>query len=184
MAAGAWMRGGVLMAALLLTGCGLFSAPLDDSPAPCPRIAILAEGADLTRYVAGAPRDLTTQTLDARIGGFQARCDWAGRDRRALNIELIPLFEVERGPAAEGRVADLPWFLALTAPGDSAVLARDAYVTRVTFPANVQRVQQPGQRARVVLPITEGQPVGEHLLRLSFQLTPDELALNRARGPR
>jgi hypothetical protein len=189
MAAGAMRHGGVLGAALLLGGCGLlsgdwFGSAGDTGPAPCPRIAILADGADLTRFRAGAPRDLTTQVLDARISGFNASCDWASRDRRSLGITVTPLFEVERGPAAEGRVVDLPWFVALTDPTDSQVIAREAYTVRVTFPANVQRAQQPGQRVRLTLPLPEGQRAGEYNLRISFQLSPEELAVNRQRGPR
>jgi hypothetical protein len=183
MAAGAIRLGG-LLAASLLGGCGIFDAPADTGPAPCPRIAILADGADLTRFAPGAPRDLTTQVLDARIVGFNARCDWASRDRRALGITVTPLFEVERGPAAEGRVVDLPWFVALSDPTDSQVIAREAYTLRVTFPANVQRAQQQGQRVRLTLPLPAGQRAAEYNLRISFQLTPDELALNRQRGPR
>lgn len=184
MAAGAMRRGGGLVGALLLGGCGMFDAPADPGTAPCPRIAILADGADLTRFRAGAPRDLTTLTLDARIAGFSASCDWASRDRRALGITVTPLFEVERGPATEGRVVDLPWFAALSDPADSRVIARESFTVRVTFPANVQRAQQPGQRVRLTLPLAEGQRAADYNLRISFQLTADELALNRQRGPR
>lgn len=185
MASGLGGRAGAVAATLLLAGCGMFSGVFSDGvPAACPRIAILAEGADLTRHVPGAPRDLTTLTLDARIAGFQARCDWADRGRTALDIRVTPLFEAERGPAAEGRVVDLPWFVALSEPGDGAVIAREAYATRLTFPANAQRAQMPGQAARLALPLAEDRRAGDYVLRLSFQLTPDELALNRQRGPR
>lgn len=170
---------------LLLSGCGMFSSgpAAPSGSAPCPRVAILADGADLTRFRAGAARDLTAQTLDARIAGFQVRCDYTGSDRRALEIRLTPRFEAERGPAAEGRTADLPWFAALSDAEDTTLIARVAETTRVSFPPNVQRAEATGRPVRVTLPLGERR-AAEHVLRVSFQLTPEELALNRQRGPR
>jgi hypothetical protein len=176
-----------MLGALALAGCGWGSS---SSPgptagaAPCPRIVILAEGADLTRFRAGAPRDLTAMAFDARIAGFEARCDFANRDRTALDVRVTPRFEAERGPAAQGNSADLPWFIAVTTADDTEVLGRVADTTRVIFPANVQRGGAIGRSAGVVIPLAEGRRAGDVLVRLSFQLTPEELAQNRQRGPR
>lgn len=169
---------------VLLAACGGGGTPPPSGAAPCPRIAILADGADLTRFRPGAARDLTALTLDARIAGFDASCDYAGRDRDALEVRLTPRFEAERGPAAEGRSADLPWFAALSDSGDTRLFARQAEVTRVTFPPNVQRAGATGRPVRVTVPLGEGRRAADYILRLSFQLTPEELALNRQRGPR
>lgn len=175
-----------LAAPLAVAACG--SSPTggasSDSAAPCPRIALLADGADMTRFRPGAGRDLTAMTLDARITGFDARCDYASRDRRALDVRITPRFEAERGPAAEGRTVDLPWFVAMTDANDTAVLERVAATTRVTFAPNVPRAAATGQAVRLTVPLTEGQRASDYIIRVSFQLTPEELALNRARGPR
>ncbi|WP_372623227.1 hypothetical protein [Falsiroseomonas sp.] len=167
---------------LLITACG--GSPLPAGSAPCPRIAILADGADLTRFRTGAARDLTALTLDARITGFDARCDYAGGDLRALEVRITPRFEAERGPAAAGRGADLPWFVALSDTADTRILARVAQTTPVTFPPNVQRAEASGRPVQVVVPLPEGRRASDYVVRLSFQLTPEELALNRQRGPR
>ena len=168
-------------ALLLLAACG---GRANDAAAPCPRIAILADGADLTRFAPGAGRDLTALVLDARLTGFEARCDFAGRDRRVLDVRITPRFEAERGPAAEGRTADLPWFVALSDAGDSAVVDRVAGTTRIAFAANVPRAQATGRPVAVAVPVGGGLRAADYVLRLSFQLTPEELALNRQRGPR
>jgi len=154
------------------------------SQAPCPRIVILADGADLTRFRAGASGDLTALTADARIAGFEANCDFASRDRSALNIRLTPRFEVERGPAAEGRTLDLPWFVALTDAGDERLLDRQAFTSRVAFGPNVVRTTIQGQTARLSMPLGQGVRAADYTVRISLQLSPEELALNRARGPR
>jgi hypothetical protein len=54
----------------------------------------------------------------------------------------------------------------------------------VTFPPNVQRAEAVGRPVRVTVPLGEGRRAADYVLRLSFQLTPEELALNRQRGPR
>lgn len=169
----------------LLSACGGGDSDglLGQAPAPCPSIGILADGADLTRFSQGAGFDLTRMVVDARIVGFDARCDYTGRDRAALDVRITPRFEAERGPAAEGRAVDLPWFVAVSDPEDR-VLDRRAYATRVGFGTNVTRTRVEGEAVRMTLPLTEGRQADDYLVRLSFQLTPEELELNRRRGPR
>jgi hypothetical protein len=171
---------------LALASCGALPS-FESNPAgtaPCPRIAILADGADLTRFRPGAGPDLTAMVLDARLTGFDARCDYAGRDRRSLDVRVTPRFAVERGPAFEGRVAELPWFVAMTDANDTALLERVAATTRVSFAANTPVATATGQPVRLTVPVAEGLRARDYTLRLSFQLTPEELALNRSRGPR
>jgi hypothetical protein len=123
--------------------------------------------------------------VDARIAGFDARCDWASRDRRTLDVRITPRFQAERGPAFEGRAVDLPWFVAMTDAADSTLLERVAATTRVAFPPNVPASAATGQAVRLTLPVGgEARAPRDTNIRLSFQLTPEELALNRARGPR
>lgn len=176
------MRAAVLGVPLALAACA--GSPAPTGPAPCPRIAILADGADLTRYRPGAARDLTGMTLDARIAGFDARCDFGGSDRSTLEVRITPRFQAERGPAATGGTAELPWFVVVTDAADTEILTRVAATTRVTFPPNVPRAQGGGQPVQVTMPLTGGRRAGDYTVRVSFQLTPEELALNRARGPR
>jgi hypothetical protein len=176
---------GAGLAALTLAACsgGGDPGPLGGT-APCPRIAILADGADLTRFRPGAARDLTAMVVDARIAGFEARCDFAGRDRRVLDVRITPRFEVERGPALAERSADLPWFVALSDANDSGVLERVAATTRVTFSPNVQRTQVTGRTAQLAVPVGGELRAADYVVRLSLQLTPEELEQNRQRGPR
>jgi hypothetical protein len=151
-------------------------------PAPCPRITILADGADLTRFAPGAVRDLSTMTFDARLIGFEARCDYTRR-RQGVAVTVRAIFDVERGPAATARETTLPWFVAVTDAEDTQLIERQDFTTPVTFESNASRVRV---RSR---PVTLNFPAEERLvetrnLRLSFQLTPEELELNRRRGPR
>ncbi|PWS39141.1 hypothetical protein DFH01_07865 [Falsiroseomonas bella] len=181
------MRGfgfaGIVALPLLLAGCGGGDTAVAGL-APCPRIAILAEGADLTRFREGAPRDLTAMVVDARIIGFDATCDYAGRERNAVEVRITPRFEAERGPAADSRSVDLPWFVAVSDPADSVTLERIPASTQVSFPANVARALATGRQVRLTVRAEEGTRIQEYPVRIAFQLTPDQLALNRQRGPR
>jgi hypothetical protein len=182
----------VLGATLALAACGgredaegaRTIATLANELAPCPRIVILGDGADLTRFRPGGDRDLTAMVVDARIEGFNASCDYANSARDSLAIRLTPRFEAERGPAAEGRTAELPWFVALTDPGDQSVLDRRGFAARASFPPNTPRATVIGQQARLAVPLRPGARAQDYTIRLSFQLSPEELAHNRARGPR
>lgn len=170
-------------AALALAGCGsLGGGSSSGSTVACPRIAILAEGSDLTRYRPGAPPDLTQMVVDARLTGFEARCDVTNRGA-TLEVRITPRFEAERGPAAEGRSAELGWFAAVTDTSDN-VLDRVSGRTLVGFPANIGRVAATGQAVQLDLPLSGGLRAADYLVRLGFQLTPEELAQNRRRGAR
>lgn len=181
------------LALLLLASCGSSSSgegaaqatprPTLPSTAPCPRITIIADAADLTRFRPGPRQDHAALELDARVLGFNARCDFVNRGD-GLEVLVAPGFEAERGPASRAPQAALPWFVAVTDPRDSQIFDKRNYETPVRFPANVARARAQGEEVRMVLPLTEGRRTGDFAVRIGFQLTPDELALNRRRGPR
>jgi hypothetical protein len=171
-----------LVGAVLLAGCGGGGGTAGSPPAPCPRITILADGADLTRFRAGAVRDLATMAFDARLVGFEARCDYTRR-REGVVVSISAVFDVERGPVAQARQATLPWFIAVTDVADSEIIDRQDFLTPVDFAPNVNQVRVQSRPVSLNFPAEE-RLVENHNVRLSFQLTPEDLALNRRRGPR
>ena len=169
------------LAALLPAACG----GGDRSPLPvaCPRPGILADGADLTRWQPGPVRDLTTLVFDARLTGLNGTCR-PGRGDRSLEVTLTPSFSVERGPAAGGvRVAELPWFVAVVGPGDE-VLQRQTFVERLAFNRGETRAAGEGEAVRLSLPVGEERRATDYRIFVSFELTPEDVAVNRRRGPR
>jgi hypothetical protein len=167
--------------AVLPAACG------GDGPAPlpvaCPRPGILSDGADLTRWQPGAVRDLTTLVFDARITGLSGSCR-PGRRDRSLEVTLTPAFAAERGPAGGGaRVAELPWFIAVVGPGDE-VLQRQSFVERLAFSRGETRAAGEAEPVRLSLPVGEERRATDYRIFVSFELTPEEVAVNRRRGPR
>ncbi|MCQ4161813.1 hypothetical protein NON00_18020 [Roseomonas sp. GC11] len=179
------LGGGVMAAmgaALLLAGCGSGDRgnPLLDGKAPCPAISILADGADLTRFRPGGGRDLTAMEFNASISGYKASCDFAPRNA-GLDVTLKPSFLVERGPAATGRAAEMTYMVAVAQDGNP-VAPPSLFGLKVEFPANVSRSAGEDE-VTIRLPGTPAQAARRQIW-ISFQLSPEELALNRARGPR
>ena len=178
-----------LIAGFALAGLALLAAcggaerdPMAQVTAPCPRVALLGEAADLTRYQPGT-NNLSGLVLDAKLTGFNARCDYAPRGA-GLDVTLRLAISAERGPAAQGREAALPYLVAVVTSDESRVLAREAYSAQVSFPNNVSRVQTRGEEISIRLPGPDPQEAAKRTVLLGFVLTPEELALNRRRGPR
>lgn len=171
----------VAMPLLALAACG------DNTntrlPVACTRPGILAEGADLTRYRPGAVRDLTTLEWDARITGINGGCN-PGRNNASIEVTLTANFSVERGAGTEGRIVDLPWFVAVVDNRDERILSRRSFTERVTFARNETRTSVESGAINLTLPVGESRRANDYRIYVSFDLTPEDFAFNRRRGPR
>jgi hypothetical protein len=167
--------------AMLVAGCGGRDRgnALLDSRAPCPRISIIADAADLTRFRSGGGRDLTAMELNASVSGFQAKCDY-GRNG-GLDVAITPSFLVERGPAFRGNTARITYMVAVL-QDDQPVAPPATYALQVEFAPNVSRAQG-SDEISIRLP-GDAAAAARRQVWLGFVLSPEELALNRARGPR
>jgi hypothetical protein len=111
-----WAPRAALFAALLalLTDCG--PARNQFAP-PCPGPAILGDAADYDIYRAGGTSrgasDLTDLVLHARIVGIQGSCR-EGDQKNRLAVTVSVGIELNRGPAMQGRDAEVPVFVAVT----------------------------------------------------------------------
>jgi hypothetical protein len=176
-------KAATVLAVAMLAGCGGNTNSLSNSPpAPCPRITILADGADLTRFREGSVPDIASMTSDARLVGFNAACDYTRR-RDGVNVRISAVFDVERGPVATVPRVTLPWFIAVTDAGDGQIIERRDFVTPLVFQGNENRVRIASTPVVLSFPADE-RLVENHNVRLSFQLSPEQLELNRRRGPR
>lgn len=167
--------------ALALAGCG--DTGSSRLPVACPRPGLLAEGADLTRYRPGPVRDLTTLEWDARITGLSGGCA-PGRNNRSIDVTLTATFVVERGVGAEGRLVELPWFVAVVDANDERILNRQGFVERAGFARNETRATVESGPVRLSLPVGEARRASDYRILVSFELAEEDLALNRRRGPR
>jgi len=170
----------LLLAAPLLSGCDTSESKFAPS---CPRLALLAEGADLTRFAGGGGgtgRDVTDRVLEARIAGVEASCR-SGRNGDVV-AKLKVQADVARGPAARGRSAQVPYFVAVM-DGD-AVLDRREFVMEANFGPNVDSVRVSASELELRFPQAGDRGASQYRIIVSLQLTEEELAYNRRAATR
>ena len=171
-------RFGVLIFAGLVAACG--SSTKETVLAPCPRVTILADGADVTRYRPGAPADLAAMVVDGRMAGVGVTCDYVRGG--GVEVKVAAIMDVERGPASRGNRAELPWFLAVTSGDDSQLVERKDARLMVNFEGNQTRARVTSAPESIIFPA--GRNPADYRVRISFALSPEELDRNRRRGPR
>jgi hypothetical protein len=161
-----------LLAAIGLAGC---SGRNPDAFAPeCPALRLLPDAADLTRF-RGQGTDLTDVALQARIVAVPASCRSGGPNTVSATINVVA--EAARGPAAQGKTADLPYLVSVMR-GDR-VLDQKQFHLVGDFPANVDRMTLKGEDIDLAFPVSPENPASEYTIYVSFRLTPAELAFNR-----
>jgi hypothetical protein len=162
---------------LPLFGCG----PGVNTFAPqCPTARLFPTLADLTRYAGPGPaHDLTDLVLQARVTAVNGKCQ-AGDDKAILPATVNVTISVQRGPAMQGREAEVPVFLAVTEGED--VRDKKVFPVHVIFPPNVDRLTLDSGDIALDLPVSANKSGAAYGIIAGFQLTPDELAANRKAG--
>jgi hypothetical protein len=143
----------------------------------------LGEAANLDVYrpssTTGARHDLTDLVLHGRVVGLSGSCK-EGDSKNQLAVGVAITVELTRGPAMQGRDADVPTFLAVT-EGES-ILDKRIYPLHVTFPANVDRIVLTSDQQSLSLPVSAAKSGAAYAILAGFQLTQDQLEQNRQRA--
>jgi hypothetical protein len=162
---------------LAVSACG----PARNAFAPvCPNARLIPALADLTRYAGPGPaHDLTDLILQARVTAVNGQCS-AGDDKSILPATVQVSISVQRGPAMQGREADIPVFLAVT-EGDTVLDKRD-FPVHIVFPPNVDRLVATSRDIDLSLPVSAEKSGAAYGIIAGFQLAPGELAANRRAG--
>ena len=172
---GVRLCGPVLLLPLL--GC----TPAANTFAPlCPTPRLIPALADISRYGgAGPAHDVTDLILQARVVAVNGSCE-AGDDDNQLAAKVQVSISIQRGPAMQGREADVPLFLAVT-EGD-AVRDKKSFPLHLAFPPNVDRLTITSPDIDLSLPVSAKKTGASYSIIAGFQLSPDELAANRQAG--
>jgi hypothetical protein len=160
-----------------LAGCDTGSGQF--APA-CPQRSLLADAADVTLFRPSG-QDITDTILDGRITGLNATC--SSVNRNLVRAKLSVVAQLTRGPAAQGRRTSVPYIVAVTDSADNP-LDREEFAFAATFPANVDTITVTGDEITLNFPVSPDRSAAAYKILVGFNLTPAELAYNRARGPR
>ena len=162
----------LILIPIILSACG--DGTDDKFAPPCPAAGILRDAADLHRY-RSAGRDLTDLVLDGRITGLGGSCKRDGADTVVATVTVG--IDLTRGPASTERQADIAYFVAVL-DGD-AILDKRVFRLRPSFQSNTARLRLAGDEVELRLPVTKSKSAAAYRIQIGFQLTPDELAINR-----
>ncbi len=170
-----WARALAVPAALglsvMVSGCGSSKSAVDRS---CPRMVVAPNTETITFFGPGG-HDAKDLTVGGRITGGSAHCvpEKAGV---AVNAEIH--FYAQRANL-QIKDATFPYFLALV-DAQQHVLAQEAYQLHVEFNPGESYREIPTEKLTVHLPLRDKTTAGDFALIIGFQLTPEQLAFNRA----
>jgi hypothetical protein len=178
----AWERIARPLGAALLAGLvGSCGASADKFAPACPDISFLNDAADLTRFRPGG-RDVTDMVLDGKLTNIGGGCARSTDKPGIVTTTMRVSMDLTRGPAAQGRTAQVPFFVAAT-EGDR-VLDEQDYAIGAAFPPNIDHGTFTSGDIVLNFPVSKTKSAAAYHVFVGFRLSPEELAANRARGTR
>jgi hypothetical protein len=177
----------VCTAFLPLTGCDTLSGLFDNTPRDpvdpgpiCPATAVLSDAATVTKVKAGtsavrvSPGDIS---LEAEMTQARLVCHYNRADNK-LTVDLSLPIRATRGPAATATDPLLPFFVAVI-DADNNVISKSVYNSQPQLAGRMSNLYNQSVSDFGVPLAMDKRPYDYELLT-GFQLTPDELAYNRA----
>lgn len=180
----------LILLPLALAGCETLGlrdpAPaqiVDTSPA-CPVTAVLSDAVTVTKVKPGTSTAQTPPPANVLFTGemSQARltCDY-DRTRNTLSVDVNFAIRATRGQGANGTDPALDYFVAVV-DVDNNVLVKKTFQSRPNLGGRTTGTFEETVGNFVVPLEMDKRPIDYEILT-GFQLTPDELALNRAPKP-
>lgn len=151
---------------------------LDSTPnvGPCPVAAVLFDAERAVEIVGEELHENVAYT--GLIEGVSGFCRYVDDNPITMEIEID--FAFGRGPMAEGREKTFNYFVAVTRR-DRVVLAKEITPLRVQFGANDTVVRLSEEVGGIVIPRATPTVSGTNFeVLVGFELTPEQLAFNRA----
>lgn len=155
-----------------VSSCGIFGK---DVVYPCPRVYILADAGNLVRYKPGPGRDITDIVFEGRIANFVGSCDYD--EDKGVDIDLVVQIELQRGPAATGAPVSFEYFVALPAFRPKPEGKRIMPVSGTFAPNQTRMAYQ--DTVHMFIPLAKPEDGYDTEIVIGFQLTPEEIELNR-----
>lgn len=162
-----------LMALAVLGGCSSFKK----TPPPCPRISILADAAEMTKFRENGGRDLTDVELMAEIQSYRGYCTY-DLESEQMTVTLQVGLNAKRGPAIEGNSSSLSYFVAMPVfyPKDEA---KRVVPMKIDFPEGVSGIQVTDDELFITFPLHDFDKIDAYEIFLGLQLDRDQLDYNR-----
>lgn len=143
---------------------------------PCPFVKSLYDAA---RYVEFKDdREASAAVgFSGEIQGISAGCQY--KDEQPIHVAMEVLFELGKGPQAQGRQKTYRYWVAVT-DRNRTVLAKETFELPVTFPEGEDRVYVTEQIGDITIPRAAITTSGSNFeVLIGFEVTPQMAAFNR-----
>ena len=160
----------------VLAACG----PRTNEFAPaCPNPTFLRDLSDMVRYRSGSGgRDVTDLIVRARLTALKGKCSQASES--ILETQVQVTLELFRGPGLAGNKVEVPIFLAVVDNGE--IVNKQIFPVQFEFPSNLDRATITTPAVALGLPVSPEKSGAAYGIIVGFQLSPEELDVNRRRG--
>ncbi|WP_323796395.1 hypothetical protein [Nisaea sp.] len=150
----------------------------DEAPPPgCPVTNFVNDLDHVTVFVDGAVGDLTDVRFDAQLSSLSAICNFES-DELVMDIAFQVI--ATRGPANKDNQAAVTYFLAI-ADETGVVIAKQTFDNTLPFKGNLRRVAIKDEFEPTIPYPADQKTLNRYRVLIGFQLTPEQLAYNRAR---
>ena len=143
---------------------------------PCPFVKSLYDAA---RYVEFKENREASANVawSGEVQGISAGCQY--KDEQPINVTMEILFELGKGPQAEGRSKTFRYWVAVT-DRNRTVLAKETFEIPVTFPEGEDRVYVTENIGSITIPRASITTSGSNFeVLVGFDVTPQMAAFNR-----
>jgi hypothetical protein len=166
------------MAAAALAGVAAVSAcgGIPKERGICPRVAILSDAGKVTQFRKGAPETPANVVFTGEMMNIRITCKYNDQQLLELEADVYVTMILRKGPAMQGDVAELPYFITVS-DRRGTVLSKREFPLRVNFGGNpaVEHVERSWQFYR----LKRGYAGIEYETWAGFQLDDRQLEFNR-----
>jgi hypothetical protein len=141
----------------------------------CPAVRVLY---DAQRFVElDGPERFDNVGYTGEIGRIESSCRYLGSDPITISLQMDMAFG--KGPKAVGTTKDVVYWVSVTRK-DLALISRERFTQRVTFPAGTDRVSLMSPVTQVTIPRANKDIAGNNFeVFVGFELTDAQLEFNR-----
>ena len=143
---------------------------------PCPFVKSLYDAARYVEFKEGREASANV-AWSGEIQGISAGCQY--KDDNPIEVTMEVLFELGKGPQAEGRSKTYRYWVAVT-DRNRTVLAKETFEIPVTFPEGEDRVYVTEKIGSITIPRAAITTSGSNFeVLVGFEVTPQMAAFNR-----
>jgi len=169
-----------LILSIGLTACGSMNIWRAEKPEPCPRITVLGNASEITKFKEGPGRDLIDVVFSAEISNVLNLCkydvDYDSRDGN-IHVQLSTIIAGKRGPADKTHSATIPYFVAIV-DQDKKILQKSNFNLKLAFPGNLSQNEVKDEVVDLTIPVSKGLDGRDFEIYIGLQLNREQIAYN------